>query len=89
MAPIEYLGKFSYHVPPENEIVAVFFCKSDNSTRFDQEESSEASFHTRDEIGVIARSEIAAPWFGQGWKILATRLFRNYDQATGADPQSD
>ena len=24
-----YLGKFSYHVPPENEIVAVFSCRSD------------------------------------------------------------
>ena len=60
--------------PPENEIVAVFSCKSDDSIRFDQAESSEASFHTRDEVSVIARSHAAAPWFGRGWKLLATRL---------------
>ena len=28
-APLEYLTKFTHHDPPENEIVAVFACYSD------------------------------------------------------------
>ena len=48
-APLKYLGKFSYPVPPENEIVALFSCKSDDPIGIDHVESSEASFHTRDE----------------------------------------
>ncbi len=88
-ALVDYLGKFSYHVPPENEIVAVFSCKSDDSIRFDQAESSEASFHTRDEVSVIARSQAAAPWFGRGWKLLATRLFPRDNQETDTDPRSE
>jgi len=69
-APLAYLGKFSYHVPPENEIVAVFSCKSDNKITIDQTESSEGSFHTRDEVNVIAESEVAAPWLRRGWKMM-------------------
>jgi len=88
-ALFEYLGKFSYHVPPENEIVAVFSCKSDDSIRFDQAESSEASFHTRDEVSVMARSQAAAPWFGRGWRLLATRLFPHDNQETDTDPRSE
>jgi 8-oxo-dGTP pyrophosphatase MutT (NUDIX family) len=65
-----YLGKFSYHVPPENEIVAVFACGSDDPIGIDQVESSEGSFHTRDEVNMIAASEAAAPWLRRGWKIL-------------------
>jgi len=70
-APLAYLGKFAYHVPPENEIVAVFFCRSDDPIRIDHVESSEASFHTRDEVNTIVASEAAAPWLTKGWKILA------------------
>lgn len=69
-APLTYLGKFSYHVPPENEIVAVFSCRSDDPVKIDQLESSEASFHTRDEVNGIASSEAAVPWLERGWKIL-------------------
>ena len=39
---------------PENEIVAVFSCRSDDPIRIDHAESSEASFHTRDDVNVIA-----------------------------------
>src|SRR2546426_9361813 len=70
-ALLTYLGKFVYHVPPENEIVAVFFCRSDDPIRIDHVESSEASFHTRDEVNTIVSSESAAPWLTKGWKILA------------------
>ncbi len=69
-APLAYLGKFSYHVPPENEMVAVFFCKSDKKITIDQTESSKGSFHMRDEVNAIAESEEAAPWLRRGWKML-------------------
>ena len=39
---------------PENEIVAVFSCRSDDPIRIDHAESTEASFHTRDDVNVIA-----------------------------------
>jgi isopentenyldiphosphate isomerase len=65
-----YLGKFSYHVPPENEIVAVFSCKSDDPIRIDPAESSGASFHTEDEIDRMVSSDAAAPWLREGWKLL-------------------
>ena len=70
-AALTYLGKFMYHVPLENEIVAVFSCKSDDPIRIDPAESSEASFHTRDQVNVMAASETAAPWLTKGWKILS------------------
>jgi len=70
LAPLAYLGKFSYHVPPENEMVAVFSCVSDRKVTIDKTESSEGSFHTRDEVNVIAESEEAAPWLRRGWKML-------------------
>ena len=70
-ASLTYLGKFAYHVPPENEIVAVFSCRSDDPIRIDHAESSEASFHTRDDVNVMAACETAAPWLTKGWKILA------------------
>ena len=38
-APLTYLGKFSYHIPPENEIVAVFYCRSDDPIKIDPTES--------------------------------------------------
>jgi isopentenyldiphosphate isomerase len=65
-----YVGKFLYHVPPENEIVALFSCRSDDPIRIDRAESSEASFKTRDEVSAIAESEAAAPWLRKGWNAL-------------------
>jgi isopentenyl-diphosphate Delta-isomerase len=70
-AALTYLGKFSYHIPPENEIVAVFSSKSDDPIRIDPAESAGASFHTREEVNVIVASEKVAPWLRKGWKILA------------------
>ncbi len=72
-ARVTYHGKFSYHVPPENEIVAVFSCQSDDPIRIDQAESSEVSFYTRDEVDAIAASKEAAPWLREGWRFSATR----------------
>jgi isopentenyldiphosphate isomerase len=66
-----YLGKFSYHVPPENEIVAVFSCKSNDAISTDQAESAGASFHAKDEVDRMAASDVAAPWLREGWKLVA------------------
>ena len=60
-AALTYLGKFTYHVPPENEIVTVFSCRRDDAIRIDPAESSEASFHTRDDVNAIAASQTAVP----------------------------
>jgi isopentenyldiphosphate isomerase len=73
-ATLTYLGKFTYHVPPENEIIAVFSCKSDDPIRINHAESSEASFHTRDEVSTITLSESSVPWLRRGWKILADAI---------------
>ena len=68
---LTYVGKFLYHVPPENAIVGVFSCGSgDDPVRIDRGESSEASFKTRDEVGAIAESEAAAPWLRKRWNAL-------------------
>ncbi len=69
-----YLGKFSYHVPPENEIVAVFSCMSDETIRIDRSESSGASFHTMDEVDRIIASEVIAPWLARGWEVAGKRI---------------
>ena len=69
-----YLGKFSYHVPPENEIVAVFWCKSDETVRIDPSESSGASFHTAEEVKRIVASEVAAPSLARGWELARKRM---------------
>lgn len=51
-------------------MVAVFAFQSDDSVKLDQSESFEASFHTREEVGVIAELETAAPWLRSGWRLL-------------------
>ncbi len=69
-----YLGKFSYYVPPENEIVAVFRCKSDRTVEIDQSESSGASFHTTDEVDRIIRSGVIAPWLRRAWELARRKI---------------
>ncbi len=69
-----YLGKFSYHVSPENEIVAVFSCMSDETVMIDRSESSGASFHTMDEVNRIIASEVIAPWLAGGWELASKKM---------------
>ena len=81
-AALTYLGKFTYHVPPENEIVTVFSCRSDDATRIDPAESSEASFHTRDDVNAIAASQTAAPWLTKGCKLLVDPTISRANKTT-------
>ncbi len=76
-ASLTYLGKFAYHVPPENEIVAVFSCRSDDPIRIDHAESSEASFHTRDDVNVMAACETAAPMAYKGMEDTSGPNYRS------------
>jgi hypothetical protein len=50
--------------------------------RIDPAESSEASFHTRDDVSVIAASETAAPWLTKGWKILVDPTISRVNKTT-------
>ncbi len=74
---LTYLGKFAYHVPPENEIVAVFSCRSDDAIRIDHAESSEASFHTRDDVNVIAECETAGAMAYKGMEDTSRPNYRS------------
>lgn len=69
-----YLAKFSYHVPPENEMVAVFRCKSDRTVKIDPSESSGASFHTANEVDRIIESGAIAPWLRKGWELASGKM---------------
>jgi isopentenyldiphosphate isomerase len=69
-----YAGKVSYHIPPENEIVAVFWCRNDQTVKIDQSESSGASFHTRDEVNRIIASGVIAPWLRRGWELASRKM---------------
>src|SRR2546430_14778147 len=44
----EYLGKFSFHEPPENEMVAVFRCESKEPVVLDRTESTAANFRSEE-----------------------------------------
>ena len=70
----EYLGKFSFHEPPENEMVAVFRCQSDEQVALDRKESTRADFHSRSEVDKIVSAGRMTPWLREGWKLVRNRL---------------
>lgn len=67
-APLKYLGKFTHYDPPENEMVTVFVCNSDEPPRISEEESSGAEFYTKEEVDRIV-ALASAPWLRDGWKL--------------------
>ena len=73
-APLTYLGKFSHHDPPENQMVAVFSCSSDQTLKVDENEASGASFYTREEVDNIVTSQRTTPWLRDGWKLARDKL---------------
>ena len=52
-AHLKYLGKFVHYDPPENEMVVVFACFSDEQIRISKEEFSSANFCTKEEVDKI------------------------------------
>ncbi len=73
-APVRYLGKFTHFDYPENEIVAVFYAKSDDKITLDPSEADYASFYSIRRVDQIANSDKAAPWFKGSWKIARDRI---------------
>ena len=56
---LKYIGKFMHRDPPENQMVAVFLCKSDDEPEIDAEEFSSHKFHSLNEVeNLIRREEI-------------------------------
>lgn len=72
-APLSYLGKFTHYDPPENEMVAVFACNSDEPIRISNEESSGAKFCTKEEVEKIVAVG-SAPWLRDGWKLARDEI---------------
>jgi isopentenyldiphosphate isomerase len=68
-APLRYLGTFSHHDPPENQMVAVFRCVSDDPIRIDKEEATGADFYSKEEVDEIVASKKVTPWLRDGWKV--------------------
>lgn len=75
-APLTYLGKFSHHDPPENQIVAVFSCHSDHVLKIDEREASEAHFYSPEEVDGIVASQKTTPWLRDGWKLARVEILR-------------
>ncbi len=71
-APLTYLGKFTHYDPPENEMVAVFACNSDEQVHISKEEFSNAKFRTKEEVDKII--SLSAPWLRDGWQIAREKI---------------
>ena len=72
--PLVYLAKFTHHDFPENEIVAVFACRSDEPVVIDRRESSAAIFCTREEVDEIVESMNPSPWLKVAWRLVRNRV---------------
>lgn len=66
----EYIGKFSFHEPPENEMVAVFKCESNEPVRLDRAESIEPHWHSTADVDRIVESQKVTPWLRDGWRLV-------------------
>ncbi len=75
-APLTYLGKFLHNDPPENQVVAVFSCSTDQALKIDESEASGAYFYTPEEVDRILASQRNTPWLRDGWKLARDRVSR-------------
>jgi isopentenyl-diphosphate Delta-isomerase len=73
-APVRWVGKFTHHDPPEDQIVAVFTCESDAPIRVDPTESAGSEFLRKAEIDTIVRSKRVTPWLRDGWPLARGHL---------------
>ncbi len=71
---LEYLGKFSHHDPPENQIVAVFKCQSNGHIQIDKTEATGANFYSKSEVDEIVATKKVTPWLRDGWKLASDRI---------------
>lgn len=73
-APLTYLGKFYHRNLPENQVVAVFACRSDAAIRPDKGEASGADFYTKKQIDAIVKGKKTTPWLRHGWRIVRGKI---------------
>ncbi len=71
-APLMFLGKFAHYNPPENEMVAVFTCTSDDQPQISKEEFSNAKFCSKAEIDKLIA--LSAPWLRIGWRMAREKI---------------
>ncbi len=72
-APLSYVGKFSHYDPPENQVVAVFICTSDEPVKIDENEVSGAYFYSTEEVDRICASQRTTPWLKIGWRLVRNK----------------
>ena len=70
----EYLDKFSFHDPPEHEMVAIFKCRSNEPIVIDRTESIRAEFYSANGVDSIISSEHVTPWLKIGWKLVREKI---------------
>jgi isopentenyl-diphosphate Delta-isomerase len=73
-APVHWVGKFTHHDPPEDQIVAVFTCESDTPIQANPTESVGSEFLTKTEVDAIVRSRRVTPWLRDGWPLARDQL---------------
>lgn len=73
-SPVVLLGKFSHHDEPENQIVAVFVCRSDAAVTIDRAEAIDARFYAKEEVDRIVASEKVTPWLRDGWLLARDKI---------------
>ncbi len=73
-APVVFLGKFSHQDKPENQIVAVFVCKSDAAVTIDEAEAMDAQFYFKEQVDRIVASEKVTPWLRDGWLLVKDKI---------------
>ena len=70
----EYLGKFSFHDPPEYEMVAIFKCRSNEPVVIDHTELIGAEFYSANGVDRIVSLEHVTPWLKIGWKLVREKI---------------
>ncbi|MDG6902049.1 MAG: NUDIX domain-containing protein [Nitrososphaerota archaeon] len=77
-APMAYAGKFVHRDPPENEVVAVYCCESDEEVRVDPAESEGFEFLSVSEVDALVTSSRPTPWLRDGWPVAKKALGKTY-----------
>lgn len=77
-APMTYVGKFIHRDPPENEVVAVYHCDSDEAVRVDPAESEGFEFLALADVDALLASSRPTPWLRDGWPLARKILDKTY-----------
>jgi isopentenyldiphosphate isomerase len=73
-APVELVGTFVHHDPPEHQIVAVFVGTSDSPIRVDPNESVGFEWVAKPDLDRIVHDGNITPWLRDGWPVARTHV---------------